>query len=147
MRAPGWTITLAACILAASGREAAAQGATSQGRSALAGVYTADQASRGRTVYAGMCQSCHTPASHTGPTFKNSWVGHPLSDLFDFVVERMPKNDPGSLSMEDYADVVAYLLKMNQMPAGKVELPTDTLALKRIRIDTPPAQPAGAPDR
>jgi S-disulfanyl-L-cysteine oxidoreductase SoxD len=147
MRLPGWTITLAACILAASGREAAAQGAGTQGRSTLAGVYTADQAARGRTVYAGMCQSCHTPASHTGPTFKNSWVGHPLSDLFDFVVERMPKNDPGSLSAEDYADVIAYLLKMNQMPAGKVELPTDTMALRKIRIDTPPAQPAGAPDR
>src|SRR5205085_5170310 len=84
--------------------------------STLDGVYTSEQASRGKDVYAGSCKACHTPASHTGATFAKWWRGKQLSDLFSFVSTRMPKNDPGSLAPEDAADVVAYLLRMNAMP-------------------------------
>jgi len=55
--------------------------------------------------------------------------------LFEFVQERMPKNEPGSLTPQEYADVVAYLLRMNRMPAGSDELSTDVATLKRIRIE------------
>jgi hypothetical protein len=51
----------------------------------------------------------------------------------------MPKNDPGSLAPEDVADVMAYLLKMNQMPVGSAELPPDADSLKKFRIETKPA--------
>ncbi len=104
------------------------------GSSTLSGVYTNEQASRGKDVYAGSCRSCHVPASHTGATFATWWRGKQLSDLFTFVSTRMPKNDPGSLAPEDAADVVAYLLKMNAMPAGAVALPADIDSLKKIRI-------------
>ena len=137
MRWTGWTAVFAACILAIPARDGAAQGQRPvPARSTLAGVYSAEQATRGRDVYAGMCQSCHTTASHTGVAFKNTWSGRPLSELFGYVRERMPKNDPGSLSPEEYADVIAYLLRLNQMPAGQAELLPDSLALKTIRIDT-----------
>jgi len=33
----------------------------------------------------------------------------------------MPKNDPGTLAIEDVADVTAYLLEMTTMPAGAGE--------------------------
>ena len=62
-----------------------------------------------------------------------------MSDLFGFISERMPKNDPGSLAPEDVADVMAYLLKMNQMPVGSAELPADADSLKKFRIETKPA--------
>src|SRR5437867_13016755 len=61
----GWTAALAACILALGARDAVAQTRASP-PSTLNGVYTAEQAVRGRDLYAGMCQSCHTAASHTG---------------------------------------------------------------------------------
>jgi hypothetical protein len=48
----------------------------------------------------------------------------------------MPKTEPGSLSKEEYASIVAYLLKLNGMPAGKQPLPADTAALGKIRIDS-----------
>jgi mono/diheme cytochrome c family protein len=102
----------------------------------LAGVYSAAQATRGKNVYAGMCRSCHTPESHTGETFRKWWEKKRLADLFQFIGEKMPKNDPGTLSYEDTADVVAYLLRMNAMPAGKDELPPDSAALAKIRIVT-----------
>jgi mono/diheme cytochrome c family protein len=108
------------------------------GPTTLAGVYTDEQAARGKDVYAGSCRSCHTPASHTGATFNKWWRGKHLSDLFNFVQTQMPKNDPGSLASEDVADVVAYLLKMNAMPVGPNELPADVDSLKKFRIEAKP---------
>jgi mono/diheme cytochrome c family protein len=105
-------------------------------RSTLTGVYSAQQAARGQDVYAGMCKSCHTAATHTGAAFEKSWSGHSLSELFGFISTRMPKNEPGSLAPEEYVDVLAYLLKLNQMPAGAAELPADTTVLGAIRIET-----------
>jgi mono/diheme cytochrome c family protein len=142
----GWTIAVAVCMLvrdpshafAQTGKSSATSGGAVSDSSAstLSGVYTDEQASRGKDVYAGTCRSCHTPASHTGATFNKWWRGKHLSDLFLFVSTRMPKNDPGTLAPEDVADVMAYLLKMNAMPVGKEELPPDADALKKIRIET-----------
>lgn len=108
---------------------------TSSPRSTLAGVYSVEQARRGGDVYAGMCKSCHTAATHTGPTFEKLWAGRPLSELFGYISTRMPKNEPGSLAPEEYVDVLAYLLKLNEMPAGTAELLPDTTVLAAIRID------------
>lgn len=105
------------------------------GPSTLNGVYTAEQADRGKAVYVGTCKSCHTPDTHTGATFAKFWKGKQLSDLFNFVASRMPKNDPGSLAIEDVADVTAYLLKLNAMPVGPGELPPDADSLKKVRIE------------
>ena len=111
---------------------------TVKGPTTLDGVYTNEQASRGKDVYFSSCRSCHTPASHTGATFNKWWRGKHLSDLFAFVSTRMPKNDPGSLAPEDVADVMAYLLKMNAMRVGPSELPADADSLKPIRIEPKP---------
>jgi mono/diheme cytochrome c family protein len=105
-------------------------------RSTLSGVYSAEQATRGGDVYAGMCKSCHTAASHTGTTFDKLWSGRSLADLFGYISTKMPKNEPGSLAPEEYVDVLAYLLKLNDMPAGAAELEPDTTALGRIRIES-----------
>ena len=43
---------------------------------------------------------------------------------------------PGSLSREDNADLVAFLLAKNGFPAGGAELPTETEILKTIKILT-----------
>ena len=114
---------------------------TARGPSTLDGLYTDEQASRGKDVYLNSCRSCHTPASHTGATFNKWWRGKHLSDLFAFVSTRMPKNDPGSLAAEDVADVMAYLLKMNAMPVGPNELSADVDSLKKYRIDAKPKTP------
>ena len=105
------------------------------GLSTLVGVYTDEQAERGKSVYVVSCKSCHTPDTHTGATFAKWWKGKQLSELFNFVAGRMPKNDPGSLAIEDVADVTAYLLKLNAMPVGQGELPPDADSLKKFRIE------------
>jgi mono/diheme cytochrome c family protein len=114
------------------------------GPTTLSGIYTDEQSARGRDVYLGSCKSCHAPESHTGATFAKWWRGKRLSDLFGFISTRMPKNDPGSLAPDDVADVMAYLLKMNQMPVGSAELPADADSLKKFRIETKPTASTSA---
>lgn len=132
------TIVIAAafCVMTAERAEGQQHRASFGQKSTQAGVYTAEQAARGEDLYAGMCRSCHTAASHTGVAFQKSWEGRALSDLFGYVSTKMPKNEPGSLAPEQYVDLLAYLLKLNQMPVGAAELPADTLALSAIRIET-----------
>lgn len=112
-------------------------------RSSRDGVYTTRQATAGQERYALMCQGCHTVASHTGPAFVNVWNGRPLSELFDFIRETMPKGDPGVLTPDETVELVAYLLKMNRMPAGSGDLPSDPAALKTIRFHTGGADSRG----
>jgi hypothetical protein len=62
-------------------------------------------------------------------------VAHRLGELFDKIKETMPRNDPGSLSAQDAADVVSWLLQLNQFPAGQTELPADLKVLNLIKIE------------
>jgi mono/diheme cytochrome c family protein len=104
-------------------------------RSTLAGVYSAGQATRGSDLYALNCQSCHTPASHAGPEFTQKWAGHTLFELFEYIRTSMPKSEPGSLTRREYLLVLAYLLRLNGLPAGREELAPDAEALAKIRIE------------
>jgi len=128
-------VLVAVGILAVPAHTAAQQPAADSIRATRAGVYTAAQAVQGFGTYQLICVSCHTQGSHTGPVFVAKWEGRLLWDLFRYVSESMPKSEPGSLTPEEYAGVVAYLLRMNGMPAGASEIPTDSIALKKIRIE------------
>lgn len=120
---------------AAKPPNSAAKGPAPSGPSTSVGVYTDEQANRGKQVYAASCRSCHSPTSHTGQVFADWWQNKRLSELYNFIASQMPKNDPGTLAPEDVADVVAYLLKMNEMPTGKGELYPDADSLKKFWID------------
>ncbi len=100
-------------------------------------IYTSAQAAQGRDIYDGRCKSCHTAISHTGPPFRANWDKRPLVELYDYMLEKMPKDAPGTLSSDEYTLVLAYILRMNGMPAGSDDLPSDKRALKAIRIDAP----------
>ena len=106
-------------------------------RSALAGVYTTAQAARGEQTYFNICVACHPRGTYSTDAFKATWSGRPISDLFEAVKERMPKSDPGSLTPDEAAQVLAYILKINDVPAGEADLPSDLAALKRIKFETP----------
>jgi mono/diheme cytochrome c family protein len=140
----GRTATAAGLLLAAAMLLAPAQmRAQKPSRSTRVGVFTAAQAQGGREIFVGSCTGCHTSASHTGPAFLTKWAGRPLAELFGFVSTRMPKANPGSLSEDEYVMVVAYVLKINGMPAGTKELSADPDELNAIRFDAPPgAEPA-----
>lgn len=102
-------------------------------------VYTTAQAARGEELYMTTCVSCHPPATYKGAVFLN-WQGRTLADLLEFLSDKMPKNDPGSLTPKEYMDVVAYLLKINSMPVGRADLPTTPATLRGITIDLLPGK-------
>jgi len=111
-------------------------------------VYTEAQATRGQETYQQKCVACHletlegdgiAPAL-IGSAFFTRWSTMTVSDLFTTVSSAMPQDDPGSLTPQVYADVISYLIKRNEIPAGDAELPPDTDKLKGIVITEKPAQ-------
>jgi mono/diheme cytochrome c family protein len=103
-------------------------------RTTLSGIYTESQVERGEETYYASCVNCHPRGTYAGQSFKTNWGGRPLFDLYDWVLNKMPKNDPGTLTPEQSVDVIAYILKENGLPAGKTKMPADEDALKAIRI-------------
>lgn len=114
-------------------------------RSTADGVFTNAQAVAGRELWAAACNNCHTP--HNGIPFKNKWMGRDLAALFVYARNEMPKNDPGSLADEDYVKAIAYLMRVNGMPAGDTPLPTDSASLSRIRFDSTRSVPTSTGPR
>ena len=112
------------------------------------GVYSDAQAARGAALYQTACGSCHgdklqgkgpTPAL-AGSDFVMNWSGMPVGDLFDKIQTSMPADKPGSLSREQNASLVAYLLSANKFPSGKAELSSDPERLRQIRFEAAPAK-------
>jgi S-disulfanyl-L-cysteine oxidoreductase SoxD len=101
----------------------------------MTGVYTAEQASAGEKTYGNICMGCHNLGSHSGQSFAGQWKGKPLFELYEMVSEKMPEDNPGSLSPVESAQVVAYLLKSNGNPAGTTALSSDADELKKLVIE------------
>ena len=109
-------------------------GSASSARTTQGGIYTAAQATKGGETYYTMCISCHPKGTYAGAGFKSNWNGRPLWDLYDWVLNKMPKNDPGSLTPDESVQVLAYILQQNKMPAGKIALPANEKMLYGIKI-------------
>lgn len=107
------------------------------------GVYTNEQASRGEALYLKECVSCHGPTLEGGEmapgladgAFKANWNGLTMGDLYDRIHESMPPDDPGRLSRQETADVLAKVLSANELPAGEKELPGRPEMLRLILFD------------
>jgi quinoprotein glucose dehydrogenase len=93
-------------------------------------VFTAEQASRGAQMYAAKCSMCHgdnllgmeSAPPLAGANFKKSWDSQPLLTLANRIKITMPPTAPNSLSISQLTDLVSYLLRSNDLPAGNVPL-------------------------
>jgi mono/diheme cytochrome c family protein len=111
-----------------------------EGKTQWDGVFSAAQAKRGEALYVKECSECHgeqlegkgEAASLVGGDFAAAWNELTLNDLFERVRIAMPKEKPGTLTRQQYADAIAFILSKNGAPAGKTELPTDAAGLKTI---------------
>jgi len=107
------------------------------------GVYTEEQANRGKQGYAEQCASCHGPEltggemapALSGGEFMAGWDGLTVGDLFERIRISMPQNSPGSLSGAQNADILAFMLAANKFPAGQTELAKDAMILKTIKFE------------
>lgn len=119
----------------------ALQGATTA-PTVWSGVYTDAQARRGLDKYAQVCSNCHLAdlsgsdqaPGLVGGEFLDRWEGQSVGDLADRIRTSMPQDDIGSLTVAMSADLTAYLLQANKIPAGQEELKADRSAMKAIAI-------------
>lgn len=111
-----------------------------QEQSTQDGVYTEAQAQRGREVYGSTCITCHGPSlggidtapALTGGAFLANWNGVSLADMLDRIKVSMPADNPGALSRQKVADVMAFILRANGFPTGERELPRQAGFLRMI---------------
>jgi mono/diheme cytochrome c family protein len=116
---------------------------TERSQSVWDGVYTEEQAKRGGALYSQKCAHCHAPDLTGGETapalasgeFKSNWSGLSVDDLFERIKISMPQDNPGSLSRQQTADILAYVLSKGGFPAGETELAREAEVLKQIRFE------------
>jgi S-disulfanyl-L-cysteine oxidoreductase SoxD len=119
-------------------------------RSVWSGVYTEAQAARGERIYRRQCAECHLdflegdpsegPPELAGPHFMVNWDGLSVADLAHHM-HTQPNDDPSDMDATTAADLVAFILQFNKVPAGTTELPTDRSIQAQIGITPqPPAR-------
>jgi cytochrome c5 len=102
------------------------------------GVFSEDQASRGRASYNASCATCHRTdltgyeSALKGQKFMDRWREDALESLYSNIKRSMPRNAPGTLETATYLDIVAYILEQNGFPAGAWDLSPDNL--KSIQV-------------
>lgn len=99
------------------------------------GVYTAAQAERGKKTFADKCSGCHEPSRFSGDTFSEAWGGKPLKEIWDIASGTMPEDNPGSLKQNEYADIIAYFLSLNEFATGDAELQGNASAMAAIKVE------------
>jgi cytochrome c len=97
-------------------------------RSVWDGVYSDEQAMRGKDEYEYNCGNCHIHDLSgdsikdvpplAGIDFMAKWSGKSVKELLDYIATNMPQDSRGTLGAKTYADVTAYVLKVNAFPAG-----------------------------
>jgi len=107
------------------------------------GVFSADQALRGKSGYDGVCARCHgvplTGSQGNGPTLKGPaflahWDKDTLGSLYTKIRDTMPQGSPGTLTDDVKLQILAYVLQQNGFPAGTSDLPGDVGALEEVAI-------------
>jgi mono/diheme cytochrome c family protein len=115
------------------------------------GVYTEEQAERGRVAFVANCAECHgidlgggEATALAGDTFWDDWRESTVDKLFDFASTNMPFDDlrllAGTLSNSMYIDLVAYILSQNDLPAGDEELTPDSAVGVQIIAEDGPGE-------
>ena len=112
-------------------------------KSTTTGVFTEEQAKKGEDAYQRVCASCHGSDLHSteaeapdltdGP-FKFGWEGKTIAERFETIRTTMPPGKAGSLDNQTYLDIVTYILRFNDVPAGNRALEPDPNVLKQIVI-------------
>jgi mono/diheme cytochrome c family protein len=125
---------IVACLLTA----AVAAQSTDSPATVWQGVYTEAQAARGQAEYTTHCERCHRDdlgaynSILKGSRFMEKNRESTLDLLFDKTKTTMPRGAPASLSDKTYVDIVAYVLKVNEFPAGANELRVENLSKVQV---------------
>ena len=103
--------------------------------------FTTEQAGRGEELYQQNCIICHGEnlndgefgAPLKGTSFSIRWAGTGMDALLEQTRE-MPPGQANRFSGEQYADMMAFILQENDIPAGDEALPTDSTELATLFV-------------
>jgi len=95
-------------------------------RSTASGIYSSEQADRGKAVFDAKCQSCHGAAFEGGTLapalkgreFLTPFQGKPLRRIYSRIISTMPPDDIGSLTESETLTLVALVLRANGYSSG-----------------------------
>jgi len=96
-------------------------------------IYSKEQAKTGEELYRTNCLTCHDK-KYFRPVFK-TWAGQSLGTFFLVMNASMPQGNPGSLHIEEYTDILAYMLSLSRYSAGESKLSSSTEFLNSITIE------------
>jgi mono/diheme cytochrome c family protein len=121
--------------------QAVESGDPSMKRSVREGLYSEAQAGRGRDAYTKACTVCHMDdlggheyaGALAGYPFQLKWEGSSVAEVFGRI-RTMPLGEAGSLTTQEYLDILAYVLQANGYPSGKDELTLSVAAQRWPRI-------------
>lgn len=119
------------------------------------GVYTAEQAERGRVAFQQYCARCHRDdlGGQNGPALKGNrfldqWREFTLEVIFNAVRTTMPPRRGGprpQIADAVYLDIIAFLLQGNDLPQGSRELTAgDVATIALIERDGPRPLPSSS---
>ncbi len=113
-------------------------------QSGAAGDYTKAQATAGKDAFDKTCAVCHgdhlqggVGPALAGDQFLSVSQFQKISAeyFYNFMSTHMPLTDPGSLTKQQYLDIMAYMLEVNGYPAGSHELTDNKEELEAIKIE------------
>ena len=111
------------------------------------GVYSKTQAEAGKALYTKVCAKCHmfkTEPNEEAPAlggenFFKTWDGRSVYELATQIKSAMPPDGSVTLTDDDTANAIAFILQSNGLPdGGEKALKTDATA-KNIAIVKPSA--------
>ena len=110
-----------------------------------AGPFNAAQVEAGRATFAGTCMVCHGDTMSglgeapglAGRGFMVTFGAHSAKDLFDTIKAEMPFGAAGTLSDEQYTNLVAFILHANGARTGTTALtPTSAVRISSVASGT-----------
>lgn len=104
------------------------------------GIFTLTQAERGQALYREVCSECHDTEDWTETGFKNRWADESVFQLWYYINDRMPYENPWSLTRQQVTDVLTFILQLNDLPPGDAELATDDDSIDDYWIAWTPPQ-------
>jgi mono/diheme cytochrome c family protein len=138
---------LAACLAVGAVLAGATVAVAADPPAGSVAVYTDAQAADGRQIYYRTCANCHgedlagkVGPALTGRQFHQMVAAQKMTAalLFQFIATRMPQAKPGSLTPEQYAEIMAFILQRNGYPSGSTPLTVDSHDLGKIDLASAP---------
>ena len=124
------TVALMGCATSAGGQPGSAGASAGVSN----GVYSVEQAQRGRQAFTEVCSECHSSSEFRGRDFEFTWRRRTAWDLYRELRRTMPEDFPGALPPQTYVDVIAYVLEINDYAPGGLELAPDEESLRRVPL-------------